>query len=1357
MPDKKPTYQDLEKQIAELKSENKLKQTEDRFNALLQASEDMITIHKPDGKYIYYNGPTCYAITPKDIVGKMPNDLFDNDVSSTLLNAFKKVERTGVSETIEVLLDWLGEKRWFSEYIYPIKNTEGKIIELVKVCRDIHKRKIAELELEEKIKEKEKQAKELEHSKQKIQNTLELVKENEYSLKEAGRMAKIGYWRFDNLTETLFWSDALYQIYGSNPSLGVPTIDAILNTYSKDSRKLILESLEDLNKKGTPYDIELELTNFKNEKRWIRNIGEPIYNDNNEISGRRGISQDITQKKVIETNLDEKNKKLYELNNALNQAQKLSHVGSWQWNMITDEAEWSDEMYNIYGVSKDAFYPSNENVSKTVFLDDLHKVEQGISSLLIDKVFVPFEFRMKRPNGEIRHLYIEALEINNQETIFGVTKDITERKKIEEENLRIQENYIRLFQNASVSIWNEDFSLIFDEVEELRKIEIPSITLYLEKYPEVLFSLLEKLKVNKVNKATLKLFKAKSNEDFLNNITETFGEGADKVFIKLIEAIWNNEKSFTSEVNYKTLEGDQFLAIISVPIPSSRLEQKTVPVSIQSIQSIKDAELKYIESLNNLNEAQEIASVGSWSLNLSNNEIDWSDEVYRIWGFDKDKFAPKHETFIKRIHPDDLDLLNSALDLVYKKGIPYDIEFRICLPNNVEKTIRSICKPIFDDEQKVVRLKGTNQDITERKNIEEENLRIQENYKRLFNNATVSIWNQDFTELLEEIEELKKLDILDIKLYLDQNPEVLFSLTEKIKVNKVNKATLILFKAKSNKEFLSRLPETFGEGMEKVFEKFIKAVWNNEKLFSSEANYKTLTGEKFVGILSIPIPQTNKEQKIVPVSVQSIQSIKDAEFKIKDSLNKLNDAQKIVKIGSWFFYTITETEDWSDQMFEIWDFDSNKGTPEYEKVLQRIHKEDLELYNSSVNTAINKGVPYDIEFRIILPNDIEKTIRSICKPIFGENREVINLTGTNQDITEQKLIRNKIEKAEEMYRLLTDNSNDLICLQESDSSFKYISPSIKNLLGYDQSEFLGKKVFGIVHKDDVQRLKGSMSQNVFSSLNNEPFTLRVRHKEGRFVWFEFLTSPVYKDNKINYFVTSARDISQWMLAKQEIQEYQTSFQKMTTEMTLIEEKQKKEIASNIHDHLSQSLVISKMKINELKKNPNLKEIDEDLKFIEKHISEVLENSRKITYDLSPPVLYQLGIIDALNWLLENVEATHKIECIVISNESNIKLSDVKSILLFRCIQELVKNILKYAKASLIKLEININKQGINILLSDNGIGFNTKILNNYNNHAGSGFGLFAVQERIRNINGEFKIISKINSGTTVNIFIPLSK
>ncbi len=92
--------------------------------------------------------------------------------------------------------------------------------------------------------------------------------------------------------------------------------------------------------------------------------------------------------------------------------------------------------------------------------------------------------------------------------------------------------------------------------------------------------------------------------------------------------------------------------------------------------------------------------------------------------------------------------------------------------------------------------------------------------------------------------------------------------------------------------------------------------------------------------------------------------------------------------------------------------------------------------------------------------------------------------------------------------------------------------------------------------------------------------------------------------------------------------------------------------------------------------------------------------------------------------------------------------------MYRSIQELIKNAIKYANATLFTLDLNKNEQGFHILFTDNGVGFDTSKLNNYKNHSGSGFGLFAVQERIRNIQGEFLITSKINAGTSIDIFIP---
>lgn len=288
--------------------EQNIKISEERFNMLLQSSEDMITIHEPNGKYTYYNGPSYFDISPEEVIGKMPDELLEKEASDTLNKLFKQVRETGKGVNFEILLDWLGTKRWFSKYIYPVKNSAGEVVELVKVSRDIHLQKMA-------VKDIEKQ-----------------------------------------------------------------------------------------------------------------------------------------------------NKQLSEFNTALNQAQKLSHVGSWKWNMATDEAEWSEEMYNIYGVTKENFCPSNENVTKTVVPEDLPKVEAGIGSLIKNEIFEPFEFRIKRPNGEIRNLYIVALEKYSKTNIFGVTQDITERKIAEQEIEN--KNKILVESKKELQALNEEYLTLNEELNE---------------------------------------------------------------------------------------------------------------------------------------------------------------------------------------------------------------------------------------------------------------------------------------------------------------------------------------------------------------------------------------------------------------------------------------------------------------------------------------------------------------------------------------------------------------------------------------------------------------------------------------------------------------------------------------------------------------------------------------------------------------------------------------------------------------------------------------------------------------------------------------------------------------------------
>ncbi len=107
-----------------------------------------------------------------------------------------------------------------------------------------------------------------------------------------------------------------------------------------------------------------------------------------------------------------------------------------------------------------------------------------------------------------------------------------------------------------------------------------------------------------------------------------------------------------------------------------------------------------------------------------------------------------------------------------------------------------------------------------------------------------------------------------------------------------------------------------------------------------------------------------------------------AKLALEKIKNQLDEAQKLAQIGSWLFNPITKKPEWSDEMFRIWGFDPNNGTPEYGSIVKRIHADDLDFYNTSVAKASSLGTPYNIEFRIYHANGEQKTIKAICKPGF---------------------------------------------------------------------------------------------------------------------------------------------------------------------------------------------------------------------------------------------------------------------------------------------------------------------------------------------------------------------------------------
>lgn len=147
------------------------------------------------------------------------------------------------------------------------------------------------------------------------------------------------------------------------------------------------------------------------------------------------------------------------------------------------------------------------------------------------------------------------------------------------------------------------------------------------------------------------------------------------------------------------------------------------------------------ESEQRLSDAQRIAHVGSWEWNIATNELYWTPEVYRIFELDPGEFEPSHIAFLNCVHPEDREYLNHAIKEALNKK-PYDIDYRIILPDVTERVVQSQGEVIFDEKNTPILVRGMIQDITERKRAEEalanvEIARKQEVHHRIKNNLQV--------------------------------------------------------------------------------------------------------------------------------------------------------------------------------------------------------------------------------------------------------------------------------------------------------------------------------------------------------------------------------------------------------------------------------------------------------------------------------------------------------------------------------------------------------------------------------------------------------------------------------------------
>lgn len=224
-------------------------------------------------------------------------------------------------------------------------------------------------------------------------------------------------------------------------------------------------------------------------------------------------------------------------------------------------------------------------------------------------------------------------------------------------------------------------------------------------------------------------------------------------------------------------------------------------------------------------------------------------------------------------------------------------------------------------------------------------------------------------------------------------------------------------------------------------------------------------------------------------------------------------------------------------------------------------------------------------------------------------------------------------------------------------------------------------------------------------------------------------------------------------AGSEIQDYQRQLRRLSSELSLAEARERREIASDLHDHVGQALALVAQKVSMMQGNAIFSGMDTEFSAILSLLDQTIRYTRDLTVEISPPVLYDLGLAAAIEWQARRAHDMYDLKVKFSGHGAPQEVSEHVKVFAFKAVQELIRNVVRHARATRAEVSLNWRDRDFEIVVEDDGQGFVVP-------DAGEGaapdscFGLFSIRERLSYIGGTLDIASTAGRGTRVSIAAP---
>jgi len=335
---------------------------------------------------------------------------------------------------------------------------------------------------------------------------------------------------------------------------------------------------------------------------------------------------------------------------------------------------------------------------------------------------------------------------------------------------------------------------------------------------------------------------------------------------------------------------------------------------------------------------------------------------------------------------------------------------------------------------------------------------------------------------------------------------------------------------------------------------------------------------------------------------------------------------------------------------------------------------------------------------------------------------------------------------EEFTSKLLEHSPNPILVINPDTSIKYVNPALENLTGFSRKELIGSKPPYAFWTEET--LEDTFS-DLFAFMDSGAMGNRelFKRKDGSRFWVKINSIAVKGNGQLKYYLSSWVDIT---LQKQ----LRESMQFYITEITKAQEEERNRMARDLHDDTCQKVASLYDYVDKLLSMTNDSETDtvNTLEYLRGRIDVILEDLREFSHKLRPPLLERMGLVAALESLVEDAtkgtEINHRLE--VVGSER--RLSDDTELGLFRIIQEALNNVRKHSKATETEVTVEFGKRKVKVKITDNGVGFRLADRPGLLAYFGR-MGLMSMRERAISLKGTLSIRSDLGKGTGIEVEI----